>query len=78
MANGFGTYLEGNIMYTGDFKNNLQHGEGLEKSDLYQFKGTFQDGSKKQGILVLKNKGMYQYEGEFHNNKYHGFGILTN
>ena len=54
--------MAGNVVYTGSFKDNVLHGEGEEKGPNYYFKGEYEYGSKKYG--VLKYAGNI-YEGGF-------------
>lgn len=50
-GNGEGTYCSGDIMFHGLFKDNVLHGEGEEKGESYYFKGEYEFGAKKQGVL---------------------------
>jgi len=62
--------------YKGHFKNDQYHGPGEEISpDGTRFKGTYLDGSKRQGTLYLTDGG--QYYGQFTQNLISGKGTFT-
>ena len=62
------------MTYKGMFKDNVKHGQGEEKGDEYYFKGIFDYGEKKSGLLKY---GDNVYEGKFQDDKYHGKGNMV-
>ena len=78
LRHGKGKYenLEEDIVYEGEWKYGLKHGEGkLKIKDMF-YEGMFYEGSKhKFGKLKWKDTGNY-YEGEFYENDIYGNGYM--
>ena len=77
---GYGIFSKSQIVYLGDFKENLNNGIGKEiylgsdKSNFYFFKGKYINGNKIYGILYWKDKSYYK--GNFnYNDKFNGKGF---
>lgn len=49
-----GKYVAGEVVYEGSFEDNTFNGEGVETGPDYSFKGVFEDGSRKNGVLIWK------------------------
>eukprot|EP00831_Metopus_contortus_P048901 TRINITY_DN4008_c0_g1_i1.p3 TRINITY_DN4008_c0_g1~~TRINITY_DN4008_c0_g1_i1.p3 ORF type:complete len:113 (+),score=18.03 TRINITY_DN4008_c0_g1_i1:108-446(+) len=61
-------------VYKGDWKNDLQHGYGIESwGDGARYEGYYADG-KKEGTGVFKWSDGSEYSGEFYNNNIQGRG----
>jgi hypothetical protein len=60
-------------VYTGNIKNLQPHGEGFEKSQDYDYEGSFENGLKHGNGKVLWNDDN-QYEGQFFKGKIEGIG----
>lgn len=67
-------YHSSGVVFRGLFKDNVLNGEGEEKGADYYFKGEFECGSKKQGLMKF---GENVYEGGFENDNFEGKGTLT-
>lgn len=76
IANSFGIFCnKSNISYTGEWKDDLQHGYGIENSpDNSQYKGCFEYGFK-SGIGEYTWNDKSKYIGEWKNNNMHGYGL---
>ena len=77
---GYGIFSKSQIVYLGDFKENLNNGIGKEiylgsdNSNFYYFKGKYINGNKIYGILYWKDKSYYK--GNFnYNDKFNGKGF---
>ena len=46
-----------NYLYKGGFKNGISHGNGYEKTKLYEYIGEFKDGLKNGRGILKKNNG---------------------
>jgi hypothetical protein len=66
----------GNKIYVGEFKNNLEHGHGkLNYPSGNKYEGEFEDGHRTKGRWYYKNG--HVFEGEFNENGYmHGAGEI--
>jgi hypothetical protein len=73
-GNGEGRYFSGFTSFHGFFKDNVLHGDGEEKGNEYYFKGSYEYGAKKKGILKFSCN---IYEGAFENDNFEGNGTLT-
>lgn len=62
------------MTYRGCFKDNVLHGDGEEKGSGYYFKGTYEYGEKRNGILKYDEN---VYEGTFENDQFEGKGTLN-
>lgn len=77
LKSGKGKYWDNNkIQYSGDWKNNLPNGKGIEYHSNSFYEGDFVDGKKNGlGVLIAINSGQ-KYIGQFKNNLMDGMGIL--
>jgi hypothetical protein len=67
-------YVAGEVVYRGNFKDNILHGQGEEEGKNYFFSGDYEYGSKKFGILKYSGN---VYEGGFEDDVFEGQGVLT-
>lgn len=73
-------YLEtARFQYTGGFKDNRFHGEGILSGDDCKFEGIFANGRKVSGrIEWTEPRGVYAYEGKFDSSEqFEGNGKLS-
>lgn len=72
---GFGTLSNSKDMYTGQWKNNLLHGEVYNQGIYGEFKGNYVNG-KRHGKGKIINKNGQVYEGQFKNGRIDGYGKM--
>ena len=77
--NGKGVYKYKDVLYIGDFRDNIREGKGVLLNNKFRYNGQFNmgkiDGYGK--IVFLENKeGIGEYEGFFKNNNIEGKGIM--
>lgn len=76
-VHGRAEFVKGKQIYSGQWKSNLPHGQGIEKiEDKFEYAGNFIEGIK-QGKGKMKISGKGKYEGEFKLNSFYGFGCFT-
>lgn len=70
-------YTKGKHYYSGQWKDNLPHGQGVERVEgVFDYAGSFVEGIKfGKGKMKIVGKG--SYEGEFKLNSFYGFGCFT-
>lgn len=76
MVQGRAEFYSAKKSYTGQWKDNVPHGSGLERVEgVYEYLGEFVDGLKNgKGRMQILNKGVY--EGSFRANCFHGQGTF--
>ena len=62
-----------NLLYKGDFINNLREGEGIEKGNGGKYEGSFENDKRSGKGKIYFDSGDY-YEGDFSDNKFNGTG----
>lgn len=59
-----GRYKGINFEYSGGFRNNLFHGDGVESNPKYTFTGEFKDGHRAEGEMEwIDGKEKFRYKG---------------
>ncbi len=74
--NGKGTfiYIEQNLSYDGEWKNDLFHGEGKLTDNGYCYKGKFLEGKKEGKGEVIHDKSDYYFNGIWKDDLKNGYG----
>ena len=62
-----------NLLYKGDFINNLREGEGIEKGNGGKYEGNYEKDKRSGKGKIYFDSGDY-YEGDFSDNKFNGNG----